>query len=87
MRPRYGRIVTKQGKQQQSDAKRAKRIGQRVRAAREDLNWTLDFLAERTGIQAPNLSRLESGKHLPSLPTLERVADALGISIAELLAA
>jgi CheY-like chemotaxis protein/DNA-binding XRE family transcriptional regulator len=73
--------------QQRADANRGQRIGQRVRQAREERGWTLESLAERTGIQAPNLSRLEAGKHLPSLPTLERVAGALGISIAQLLAA
>jgi transcriptional regulator with XRE-family HTH domain len=34
----------------------------------------------------PNLSRLESGKHVPSLETLERVAGALGVRVADLVA-
>lgn len=72
--------------QQEAKSDRARRIGERVRLARQGPGWTLDELAQRTGIQRPNLSRLEAGKHLPSLETLERVAEALGIRLAELVA-
>ena len=34
----------------------------------------------------PNLSRLETGTHVPSLETLERVAAALGVRVADLVA-
>ena len=44
-------------------------------------------LAHRTGLQAPNLSRLESGKHMPSMETLERVAEALDMRMADLASA
>jgi ribosome-binding protein aMBF1 (putative translation factor) len=35
-------------------------------------------LADRMGTSVPAISRLESGQHLPSLATLERVARAFG---------
>jgi hypothetical protein len=39
-------------------------------------------LSTKTGIKIPNLSRLEHGKHTPSLDTLEEVAVALGLPVA-----
>lgn len=76
-----------QSDQRQAEARRAARIAARIRQEREARGWSLGELARRTGIHPPNLSRLESGKHVPSLETLERVADALGVRVATLIAA
>lgn len=65
---------------------RAQRIGQRVRAEREHKGMTIGQLAERADLQRPNLSRLEHGRHEPSLETLERVAAGLRIPVARLVA-
>ena len=66
-------------------AARAERIGARVRDTRTSQGMTSTQLAERSGMQRPNLSRLEGGKHVPSLETLERVAEALDVPVARLL--
>ena len=51
----------------------------RFKAARESQSLTLVELAERMGIDAPALSRLETGKMLnPTLATLHKWAEALG---------
>lgn len=51
----------------------------RFKAARENQGLTLADLAERMGIDAPALSRLETGKMLnPTLATLHKWAEALG---------
>lgn len=51
----------------------------RFKAARESQGLTLAQLAERMGIDAPALSRLETGKMLnPTLATLHKWAEALG---------
>lgn len=63
----------------------AERIGARVRALREAAGLSQAALAERTNIQRPNVSRIESGKHVPSLETLERIARAFGVRVAELV--
>jgi DNA-binding XRE family transcriptional regulator len=63
----------------------AKRIGHRVKSGRLALGMTQAQLAELTGMTEGNISRLESGKHLPSLGTLEKVASALGLSLASLI--
>jgi transcriptional regulator with XRE-family HTH domain len=44
-------------------------------------------LAERTGIKRPNIARIEAGKHRPSLDTLEKIAEALNLTVAALVAA
>jgi DNA-binding XRE family transcriptional regulator len=51
----------------------------RFRAVRERQGLTLAQVAERMGIDAPALSRLETGKMLnPTLATLHKWAEALG---------
>ncbi len=51
----------------------------RFKAERESQGLTLAEVAERMGIDAPALSRLESGKMLnPTLATLHKWAAALG---------
>ena len=51
----------------------------RFKAVRESQALTLAEVAERMGIDAPALSRLETGKMLnPTLATLHKWAEALG---------
>ena len=51
----------------------------RFKAAREYQGLTLAEVADRMGIDAPALSRLETGKMLnPTLATLHKWAEALG---------
>jgi ribosome-binding protein aMBF1 (putative translation factor) len=51
----------------------------RFKAERESQGLTLAEVAERMGIDAPALSRLETGKMLnPTLATLHKWAEALG---------
>lgn len=60
-------------------------IGQRVRAARERRNWTQEDLARESKIARANIARLETGRVVSKLPTLERVARALGLQTDDLL--
>jgi HTH-type transcriptional regulator / antitoxin HipB len=52
-------------------------VGQQVKAAREALKWSQSELARRAGMKPHAVSRLESGTVLPSLATLNRVANAM----------
>lgn len=63
----------------------ASRLGKRIAMRRKSLAWTQDDLAERMGVDAETISRFERGAHLPSLPTLERLALALRVDVGELL--
>lgn len=62
-------------------------VAENIRAAREAAGLTQAQVGERSGILVPVLSRLESGrqKHLPSLSTFLKVAEAIGVEPAELL--
>lgn len=38
-------------------------------------------ISDSTGIQRPNISRLESGKYNPTLDMIVRVADSIGLEV------
>ncbi len=62
-------------------------IGRRLRALREAKGWSQDDLARRAKLTKPYVSMLETGvRKQPSLPTLRRLAKALGVPITEVLA-
>ena len=60
------------------------KIGGRLRALRRERGWTLEGLAERTGLSRAYLSRLEAGERQPSLSALSEVAHAYGIGFSSL---
>jgi transcriptional regulator with XRE-family HTH domain len=56
-------------------------IGDRLRELREARNISMRALAARSGLSANALSMIERGRASPSVSTLYKLADALGISI------
>jgi transcriptional regulator with XRE-family HTH domain len=58
-------------------------IGSRLRALRQGLGMSLRVLAEQTDFSASFLSLVENDKASPSVSSLERIAAALGLSLAE----
>ncbi|QXJ20432.1 helix-turn-helix domain-containing protein [Actinomadura graeca] len=56
-------------------------LGKAVRERREELGLTQAALAKRTGLQQPAVARFEAGGTMPSIPTLERYALALGMQL------
>ena len=60
-------------------------IGERLRAFREQKNFSQGEIEERTGILRAYLSRVENGHVVPSIETLEKIARALEIPIYQLL--
>lgn len=61
------------------------RIGSNVARLRKQQNITQLELAAEADLQPPNLSRLEAGKHVPTLDVLLRIARALKVSLPSLL--
>lgn len=61
-------------------------LGANVRRLRERLGWTQAQLAARVGCTRANLSRIEGGHNDPRHATLVRLADVLGVRIADLYA-
>jgi ribosome-binding protein aMBF1 (putative translation factor) len=62
-------------------AKEAFELFERVRQARENSGLTQAELAARIGSTQPALARLEAGGVMPSLDTLHRIAEALGLEL------
>lgn len=60
--------------------------GYRIREDRAAQGLSLEQLARLTGISAPALSLIETGKRDPRLTTLKRIADALRVPLATLIA-
>ena len=56
-------------------------IGERLRELREARNISMRALATRSGLSANALSMIERGRASPSVSTLYKLSDALGVSI------
>jgi transcriptional regulator with XRE-family HTH domain len=61
------------------------RLGERVRALRRERGWTLELLAERSGVSRAMISKLERGEKNPTLVVAARVAEGLGVSLSQLV--
>jgi len=61
-------------------------VGRRVREARTDRGWTLDDLAEHSGVSRRMIVNVESGTSNASIATLLRLATALHVTLADLVA-
>jgi len=63
----------------------ASAIGTRVRQERQVRRWTLDQLAAAAGVSRRMLINVEQGAANPSVGTLLRLADALGVGLPALV--
>ncbi len=61
-------------------------IGAKLKAARQQQELSLRTLGERVGFSASFLSQVELGQVSPSLASLDRIAQALGLQLHDLLA-
>lgn len=60
-------------------------LGRNIAERRIALGLTQSEFAERLGADTVTVSRFERGSHLPSLLRLEKIAETLGMPLAELL--
>lgn len=60
-------------------------IGHRVRHEREAHGWTLDRLAELSGVSRRMLISIEHAEANPSIGVLLKISDALGVGLAALV--
>src|SRR3954451_24819635 len=60
-------------------------VGARIRQERQARRWTLDRLAEAAGVSRRMLVNVEQGAVNPSLGTLLRISDALGVGVPALV--
>jgi len=61
-------------------------LGKRIRKRRQTLKVTQQELAQATGVTPQHISAIEQGKRAPSLASLARLAEELGVTIDYLVA-
>jgi transcriptional regulator with XRE-family HTH domain len=59
-------------------------LGARIRALRKERKLSLEHLAKKSGVAVGSLSRIENDKGGGNSRTIEKVAEALKVSVAEL---
>ena len=60
-------------------------LGKRIAAARKGAGLTQNDLALKVGVTAQAVSKWERGNACPDIAILDEIADALGMSLIELL--
>ena len=60
-------------------------VGERLRALREEKNFTQGEIEKRTGLLRCYISRVENGHTIPAVETLEKFARALEVPMYQLL--
>jgi transcriptional regulator with XRE-family HTH domain len=70
---------------EETTAALAAAIGARVRRERQSRRWTLDQLAEAADVSRRAVVKVEQGAANPSVGTLLRISDALGIGLPSLV--
>jgi transcriptional regulator with XRE-family HTH domain len=68
------------------DRERLRAPGANIRERRTAGDWTLEDLAHEAGLSATYLGQTERGQRNPSVLVLWRVAEALGITLDQLVA-
>jgi transcriptional regulator with XRE-family HTH domain len=60
-------------------------LGKNLREARKKLRLTQEQVAERSGVQAGEISRIEAGKRDPQVSTILKLAKAVEVRPGQLL--
>jgi XRE family transcriptional regulator, regulator of sulfur utilization len=61
------------------------RFGLAVRLSREERGWSQELLAEMADINRSYLGEVERGEAVPSLLTIAKLAQGLGVSMTSLI--
>ncbi|MCG8586261.1 MAG: helix-turn-helix domain-containing protein [Pirellulales bacterium] len=61
------------------------RFGERVRELRSDLEYSQESFAHEAGVDRTYMGGIERGERNVALRNIEKIADALGISISDLM--
>lgn len=60
-------------------------VTRRLRAAREAQGMSMNQLGSLAGLDQVTISRIEKGERSPTLRSLVKIAEALGVTLSELL--
>ena len=58
-----------------------KLLGEKIREQRKNKNYTLEQLAEKLGVSTTFIGQIERAKGKPSLETVVKIANVLGVSV------
>jgi len=61
-----------------------RRVGQRIRALRKERKWTQEWVAEKAGVSVRYYAQVERGQRNPSLVSLQKIADGLGVTLEDI---
>lgn len=61
------------------------RFAHRLREAREQVGLTQAEVSKRTGVPRPTISDIENGKHNVTVDMMDKLANAIGRSLSDLL--
>jgi transcriptional regulator with XRE-family HTH domain len=61
-------------------------VGRNLKALRKAQNFSLEGLAEVSGVSRAMLGQIETGKSVPTVGLLWKIADALGVPVGHLIA-
>ena len=60
-------------------------VGTTLKSLREERGYTVRQLAEKAQVQSSHLSNIENGKRSPGLDVIDRICNALGASVTQVL--
>lgn len=60
-------------------------IGERIKQMRQSRGMTQQMLADECDIEKPNLSRIENGNTNPTVKSLWKISNALGVKLKDLV--
>ena len=61
------------------------RIGERIKKLRQNKGMSQQTLADECDIESPNLSRIENGNTNPTIKSLWKISNALGVKLKDLV--
>lgn len=64
-----------------------KEVGMRVREQRRGIPLRREDVASKANVALSTIDLLEQGHRLPKIQTLDKIAEVLGVSLSDLLAA
>jgi len=69
----------------QSETEVLRRLASKIKALRASKGWTQEQLAERAGLNRAYLAEIERARRNPSLRSVIKIANAVGVPIRDLL--
>mgnify|MGYP000893362548 FL=1 len=58
-----------------------KKLGKDIQRRRKELNLEMSDIADYSNISIPRLSNIENGKSNPTIKTIEKILDVLGLEL------